>query len=221
MHHPNECPISNQTPAEEALNVATHAVATVLAVVGAMVLVQAAWRHGTLLHVGTSALFGASWILLYTTSTLYHACRCVRRKFRLKVIDHCAIFVCIAGSYGPFVTHVVGGWQGYGVWALVWLFALGGCLYKWRSDNRYSAYSVAAYTLQGWLITVLFPQLWARLSFGAIALMWAAALAFSVGTAFYVRRAMLYNHAIWHCFVVLGNLFVYLCVFCYIVPGAR
>ena len=144
----NECPVSNQTPAEEVLNVVTHGLGAVLAVIGAIVLAEAAWTHGTSLHLFTSSVFSASWILLYTTSTLYHFSRCLERKARLRVLDHCAIFVVIAGSYGPFMAHVVGGWRGYSVLLLAWLIALLGSLYKLRSESRYSNKSVFAYIAQ-------------------------------------------------------------------------
>jgi hemolysin III len=219
MTQPKRCPISDQTPSEELVNVITHGLGVLLAVVGAIAMVKWAWVHGTALHVVTSTIFSLAWIVLFACSTLYHYSRCPERKFMMRIVDHCAIFVVIAASYGPFMAHLVGGWRGYGMWALAWLVALAGSTFKFRSENRYGFYSVAAYMVQGWMVMLVFPAIWAKLSLSGLLLLFTCGALISAGTALYDRESVPYHHGIWHVCVLIGSICLYYCVLYSVLPG--
>lgn len=214
------CPVSDQTSVEEIVNVITHGLGAVLAVLGSLQMIPHAWQHGTALHVFTSVVFCLAWVLLFSCSTLYHYSRSIERKWRMRLLDHCAIFVVIAASYGPFMAHLVGGWKGYGMWALAWLVAVVGTVFKCKSSHRYSAYAVFGYLLQGWMVMLVFPAIYAHLTLtGFVQLMICGAL-ISGGSALYNRASIPFHHGIWHLCVLVGSINLYYCVLNSVLPGS-
>lgn len=219
MIQPYRCPISDQTPSEEVVNVITHGTGAVLAAVGSIFMFKYAWAHGTALHVLTSTIYSLAWILLFSCSTLYHYSRCLERKFLMRIIDHCAIFVVIAASYGPFMAHLVGGWKGYGMWVLAWIVAIAGSTFKFRSENRYGFFSVGAYLFQGWMVMLVAPAIFDGLTANGLAQLMACGFLISGGTALYNRESIPYHHGIWHMCVLIGAICLYFCVLHSILPG--
>ncbi len=219
MSHRNRCPISDQTPSEEIVNVITHGLGVLLAFVGAISMFKVAWSQGSTLHLVTSTVYSSAWVLLFSCSTLYHYSRCLERKWRLRIIDHCAIFIVIAASYGPFMAHLVGGWRGYGMWAAAWLVAIIGSTFKWRSESRFGLYSVFAYIAQGWMVMLVFPDIYAKLTGTNLGLLAACGLLITGGAALYDRESLPYHHGIWHVCVLIGSVCLYYCVLNSIVLG--
>jgi hemolysin III len=219
MIPPYRCPVSDQTPSEEFVNVLTHGAGALLALMGSIYMFGYAWAHGTMLHVITSTIYSVAWIILFSCSTLYHYSRCLERKFHMRIVDHCAIFVVIAASYGPFMAHLVGGWQGYGMWMLAWLVAIAGSTFKFRSEHRYGFYSVGAYLLQGWMVLLLAPAIFDGLTVTGLAQLMACGFLISGGTALYNRESIPYHHGIWHMCVLIGAICLYFCVLQNILPG--
>lgn len=213
------CPISDQTPTEEVVNVITHGAGAVLAAIGAVFMIPYAWTHGSALHFLTATLYSLAWVLLFSCSTLYHYSRCPERKNRMRILDHCAIFIVIAASYGPFMAHLVGGFKGYGMWALAWLVAIAGSLYKFRSENRYGAYSVGAYLIQGWMVMLVAPAIFDGLSFTGISQLTGCGFLISGGSALYNRENIPFHHGVWHLCVLAGAIFLYFCVLNCVLPG--
>jgi hemolysin III len=213
------CPISDQTPIEETVNVITHGTGAVLAALGAIFMIAYAWNYGTTLHLLTSTIFGLGWTLLFSCSALYHYTRCLERKFRMRIVDHCAIFIVIAASYGPFMAHLVGGWKGYGMWLLACLVAVAGCLFKWRSENRYGFYSVGAYLVQGWMVMLVAPAIFDGLTSTGLSQLMACGFLISGGTALYNRESIPFHHGIWHMCVLIGAVSLYFCVLGNVLPG--
>ena len=188
------CPISEQTPEEEVLNVITHGAGFVGSCWGLLHLLEVHSSSATAAQLTILVAYALSWIVLFCTSTLYHASRFLPRKSYLRVLDHCAIFIVIAASYGPFVLHALNDAVGYTLWVLSWLIAIGGCIFKFKSVYRYHVQGTWAYLFQAFT--------W--LAVGGVAL--------AGGTYFYIRDDVKYNHCAWHLCVLLGGFGTHLAV---------
>jgi len=190
---------------EEIANVLTHGAGAVASLVGAAVLVTVAALGGDAWKVVGSAVFGTTLVLLYTASTLYHAARSPVAKARLKVLDHCAIYLLIAGSYTPFtLIGLRGGW-GWSLFGVIWGLAVAGTVFKLFFTGRFPRLSTAVYVAMGWLAVVAIGPMVQRLPAATLAWMVAGGLIYTAGTVFYHSRRIPYAHAIWHLFVLGGS----------------
>jgi hemolysin III len=208
------------TAREEAANVATHAAGLVASVVGAVVLVYLGIARGEALHVASAGLYGATLVALYAASTLYHAFRRPGLKRVLRVLDHCAIYLLIAGTYTPFVLVGLGGRLGWSLFAVVWTIAAAGIVFKIFATGRFAVVSTAAYVAMGWLGVVAILPLIRSLSGAALVWLLAGGIAYTAGTFFYHRKIP-YAHALWHVFVLLGSVCHFVAIGLYVlVPGS-
>jgi len=190
---------------EEIANVLTHGAGTLASAVGAGVLLTVAAMQGDAWKVVSSAVFGATLVLLYAASTLYHAARTPAVKARLKVLDHCAIYLLIAGSYTPFaLVGLRGGW-GWSLFAVAWGLAAAGTVFKLFFIGRFPRLSTATYVGMGWLALVAIVPMIQRLPTATLAWMVAGGVTYTAGTVFYHSRRIPYAHAIWHVFVLGGS----------------
>ena len=199
------CPISEQTPEEEVLNVITHGAGFVGSCWGLLHLLEVHSSSATAAQLTILVAYALSWIVLFCTSTLYHASSFLPRKSYLRVLDHCAIFIVIAASYGPFVLHALNDAVGYTLWVLSWLIAIGGCIFKFKSVYRYHVQGTWAYLFQGGMVLVSLPTLIAALSPAAFTWLAVGGVALAGGTYFYIRDDVKYNHCAWHLCVLLGG----------------
>jgi hemolysin III len=191
---------------EERANVITHAAGALAATAGAALLVVLAALGGDPWRIVSSALFGCTLVLLYTASTLYHASRRPRVRARLKVLDHCAIYLLIAGTYTPFtLIGLRGGW-GWSLFGAIWGLAAAGAVFKLFFTGRFPRLSTTLYLAMGWLVVVAAVPMLQRIP--AVTLLWllAGGLSYSAGTLFYHSRRIPYAHAIWHLFVLGGSI---------------
>jgi hemolysin III len=190
---------------EELANVLTHGAGAVVSLVGATALVAIAVIGGDAWKVVASAVFGTTLVLLYTASTLYHAGRSPVARARLKVLDHCAIYLLIAGSYTPFtLIGLRGGW-GWSLFGVSWALAVAGTVFKLFFIGRFPRLSTAIYIAMGWLAVVAIGPMLHRLPAVTLAWMLAGGITYTVGTAFYHNRRIPYAHAVWHLFVIGGS----------------
>jgi hemolysin III len=190
---------------EEIANALTHGLGVVASLSGGAVLITLAALLGDAWHVVGTSVFVASLVMLYTASTLYHAVRHQIAKERLKLFDHCAIFVLIAGTYTPFtLVGLRGGW-GWALFAVIWTLAIAGVVFKLFFIGRFPRLSTVIYLAMGWLVVVAIGPMVALLP--GVTLFWlvAGGLAYTAGTAFYHARRIPYAHAIWHLFVLGGS----------------
>ena len=201
---------------EELANSLTHGVGAVLAVVGLVVLAFSAGRYGTTRAVVGCVVFGAALVLLYVSSTLYHSVADSRAKAVLRVLDHSAIFLLIAGTYTPFTLVSLRGPWGWSLFGVVWGLALAGIALRLALRRRPTALFVSLYLAMGWCVVVAAKPLLAAVAPGGIALLAAGGLAYSVGVVFYVWRSLPYSHAIWHGFVLAGSAFHFAAVLLYV-----
>lgn len=190
---------------EEVASLVTHGIGVLFAVV-ALVLMLAA-SAGDPLKIVSAAIFGASLVLLYSSSTLYHFFTSPHWKARFQVLDHICIYLLIAGSYTPITLITLKGAWGWSLFAAVWAMAVGGVflktLWKGKKDNWFST---ALYLLMGWLVVIASGPLLREMSPGGIAWLVAGGLSYTLGVVFYAWSRLPFNHAIWHLFVLGGSL---------------
>jgi hemolysin III len=208
------------TVREETANVATHAAGLVASIVGVVVLVYLGVARGEILHVASAGLYGATLVALYAASTLYHAFREPGVKRVLRVLDHCAIYLLIAGTYTPFVLVGLGGGWGWALFCVIWAMAAAGIVFKVFATGRFAVASTAAYVAMGWLGVVAIGPLVRSLPGAALAWLLAGGVAYTAGTFFYHRKIP-YSHALWHVFVLAGSVCHFVAIGLYVlVPGA-
>lgn len=203
---------------EEVANSVTHGIGIVLAIAGLAVLTAFAARNGTAWHVTASAIFGATLILCFTASTLYHSIQSDRIKQVLRIFDHSAVFLLIAGTYTPFMLIGVPGPWGWTILAAVWALAITGVVLKFVLRGRLHGLIVALYLAMGWLVVVATKPLIENIGAGGMAFLAGGGLAYTVGVIFYKWRRLPYSHAIWHGFVLLGGGLHYFGVLFYLIP---
>jgi hemolysin III len=203
---------------EEIANCVTHGVGLLLSVAGFVVLVALALLYGDTLHVVSGGVYGASLVTLYLASTVYHGARQPRVKQFFQVLDHCCIYLLIAGTYTPFtLVSLRGGW-GWTLFGLVWGLALAGIIFRVRFGTRYRALAVGSYVLMGWLCVIAAKPILAQVPLAALAWIAAGGLAYTSGVAFFAAHRIRHNHAIWHLFVLTGSICHYVAVVFYVLP---
>ncbi len=190
---------------EEWLNSATHGIGALLSVIGTVALIVGASQSGDAWKIVSFSIFGASLILLYLASALYHGTRHPELKQAFKTLDHCAIFLLIAGTYTPFLLVNMRGTVGWTLFAVIWSLALTGVVLKIIFKNRYKLARVGIYIAMGWLITFASSDLVASLSETALKLTIAGGIVYTAGVIFYLADRIPYMHAIWHLFVIGGS----------------
>ena len=204
-----------QTRREELANALTHGSGLAASLVGLPVLVWAASRQGGPRELVACAVFAASLVLLYAASTLYHALPASRAKQILRVVDHTAIYLLIAGSYTPFTLGVLRGAWGWTLFGVVWGLAVIGILHKTLLGFRFPRLSTLMYLGMGWLAVVAAGPLVRALPAGGLAWLVAGGLCYSLGVIWYVRDHLPYRHALWHLLVLSGSACHYTAVYRY------
>lgn len=195
---------------EEFASALTHGLGAVAALAGSAVLITLAAIYGNGWQLGASIVFGVTLLLLYTASTLYHAIQHPVAKGRLKVFDHCAIYLLIAGTYTPFTLLGLRGAWGWGLFAAIWTLAIAGVVFKLRlltsnPTGRFKLLSTLLYIAMGWLVVVAIKPMIEALDAWTFGWLIAGGVAYTLGTFFYHRASIRYSHAIWHLFVIAGS----------------
>lgn len=203
---------------EEFANTITHGFGLVLSVVGFIVLLFLAVSRGGPMLVASCVVYGISLVTLYTASTVYHGTTSLELKRKLQLVDHCCIYLLIAGSYTPFGLVIIGGSLGQSLLVLIWVFAAVGIAAKLILRHRYPAISVVSYLIMGWLGVFAVQPLLAALGMVPIALAVAGGIAYSLGVIFFAWHRVPHNHAIFHVFVLAGSVLHYFAVVIYVVP---
>ena len=203
---------------EELASALTHGLGATAALAGGAVLVTLAAKYGDAWQLGAAIVFGVSLLLLYLASTLYHAIQHPVAKGRLKVFDHCAIYLLIAGTYTPFTLIGLRGPVGWWLFAAIWTLALAGVVFKLHYTGRFKRLSTLIYIAMGWMIVVAAKPMLAALDAWTLGWLVAGGLSYTLGTVFYHRPQVRYSHAIWHLFVIGGSLCHYIAVLAQVVP---
>ena len=190
---------------DEIASALTHGLGAGAALAGGAVLITLAALYGDGWQLGASIVFGVSLLLLYVASTLYHAIQHPVAKGRLKVFDHCAIYVLIAGTYTPFTLIGLRGPWGWGLFIAIWTLALAGVVFKLFHTGRFKLLSTAIYIAMGWLVLIAIKPMLNSLDAWTLGWLLAGGLSYTLGTYFYHRESIPFSHAIWHLFVIGGS----------------
>jgi hemolysin III len=193
-----------QTPGEEIANSISHGVGFLAALAAMPVLIVGAMQHGLAGVLGV-VVFAGSAALLYLASTLYHALAPTRARDVLRIIDHSAIYLLIAGTYTPFTLGVLRGPLGGTLLALIWGLALAGVALKSIGGIRYPRLSTAVYLAMGWMIVAAARPLWTLMPAWGLFWLTAGGLLYTAGVGFYATRRFRYSHFVWHLFVLGGT----------------
>ena len=205
---------------EELASALTHGLGAIAALAGGAVLITLAAIFGNGWQLGAAIVFGVCLLLLYLASTLYHAFQQPVLKGRLKVFDHCAIYLLIAGTYTPFTLVGLRGPWGWGLFAAIWTLALAGVVFKLFHTGRFKRLSTAIYVAMGWLVLVAIKPVLAALDAWTFGWLVAGGVFYTLGTVFYHRESLPYSHAIWHLFCIAGSVCHYVAVMAQVIHPA-
>lgn len=190
---------------EEIANAITHGVGALLAIAGLVVLVVLAAMRGNVWHVVSFSIFGATLVLLYFASTLYHSLTFTRARGLFHKFDHISIYLLIAGTYTPFCLTALRGWIGWTVFGIVWTCAIIGAVIKAISIGSKVRLSTILYVMMGWVILIAIKPLYEAMSFNGFIFLIAGGVSYTLGTFFFLRDQVKYNHSVWHVFVLGGS----------------
>ncbi len=212
--------LAHRISAEELANTITHGIGLALSIAGFVVLLVLAALRGSPRHIVSCAIYGATLVCLYAASTLYHGIPSPRRKRALRVFDHCAIYLFIAGTYTPFLlVNLRGGW-GWSLLGIVWGLAMAGIVFKFRFVDHFPFLSTVVYLLMGWLAVIALKPLLASVPASGLLWLLAGGMLYTLGVVFYAWKRLPYNHLIWHLFVLAGSTCHYVAVlYSVILPG--
>ena len=204
------------SPKEELLNTATHGLGGFLGVIGLTLFFINYFDHDDNLKLITTSIYGVSLTALMLASSLYHGVTDTTLKSKLKLFDHCAIYLLIAGTYTPLLVHTIPSALGFSILTMVWVCALLGIGIKLKFGSQYKKFSVITYLIMGWLSLFVVYELVQVLPTLALLLLGGGGLIYSSGVYFYMNNKIPYNHAIWHILVLIAAIFHYLLIYFYI-----
>jgi len=202
---------------EEIWHAITHGTGFLLSIAALVLLVIFAVIHGSAVHIVAASVYGASLVILFGSSTFYHAITHHRAKQFLQKCDHAAIYLLIAGSYTPIMLITIGGAWGWTLFSVEWGIAVIGIALKFIYPGRFELLSLIAYVMMGWLIILVFDDFKAGIDSVGFWLMVAGGLAYTGGVFFYIKDRIAYFHAVWHLFVMVGAILQFFAILLYVV----
>ena len=197
------------TLGEEIFSSVSHGVGACLSIAGTVVLLVFSVIYGNALAVVSSSIYGASLIILYTMSTLYHSFTNERVKHFFQIMDHNTIFLLIAGTYTPITLYILGGVTGWILFSVVWVASIIGITLNSINMEKAKIPSLVCYIATGWFIIFAIKPLIAKVPFLSALFLVLGGVIYTVGVVFYVIKKVKYFHPIWHIFTVLGSAFHY------------
>ncbi|MEW6487064.1 MAG: hemolysin III family protein [Thermodesulfobacteriota bacterium] len=205
------------TAAEERVHVVTHGLGALLSVAGLLALLWLAAERDDPWRIASAAVYGATLVVLFAGSTLYHSARTPAWRRVARTLDHSSIYLLIAGTYTPFTLVTLRGAWGWALFGAVWGLAAVGIAREALCRHRRKGVSIALYLGVGWVVVVAAGPLTERLAAGGLALLVAGGLCYTVGTIFYGLKRIPFMHAVWHLFVLAGSWCHYAAVAIYVV----
>lgn len=214
-------PPRDQTVWEELANSITHGIGVLLGVAALVVLVVQASLHGDAWRIVSLSIFGTSLVVLYTSSTLYHAFRSLRVKRVFWILDHTSIFLLIAGTYTPVTLVPMRGPWGWALFVSIWALAIGGIVSKVFLIGRVTRLYVGLYAVMGWLVVLAIEPMLELVPRGLVIWLALGGLAYTLGIVFFALGRMPFSHAVWHLFVLAGSSchFVGMLLYLTVAPG--
>ncbi len=216
-----DAPPHPYTLTEEIAHAVTHGVGALLSIAGLTWMLHVSSAIADPWRIVASAVYGTSLVTLFLASTLYHALYATRARELFRTLDHCAIYLLIAGTYTPFLLVSMRGGVGWWLFGAIWTLATAGIITKLWFRDRYPRLSLAGYLAMGWLVLPAMPQVVDAVAGGGIAWLVAGGLSYTIGAAFYAARRIPYHHAVWHLFVLAGGVCHFLAVALYVLPAVN
>ena len=210
--------VKHYSPLEEKINISSHAVGLILSIIALALLVTRANLYGNIWHVVSFSVFGASLVALYAASTFYHSANEPVLRNKLRILDHAAIYILIAGTYTPFTLIMLDGSIGWMIFGASWGMALTGIILKLFFTGKYDVISTLMYVFMGWIIVFAIKPLVHNLSYEGLAWLVAGGLAYTFGAILYGIKKIKFNHAIFHIFVLIGSFSHFMSVYFYVLP---
>jgi hemolysin III len=202
---------------EEIANAVTHGVGALLSIAALAVLIGLALIFGDGLTLFAAALYGASLVILYGMSTLYHAITHTKAKKVFRVCDRCSIFLLIAGTYSPFTLVALRGPLGFWLFGIIWGVAIVGIVLNTVNLRRFEIISVVLYLLMGWAVMIAIKTLYFTLPATGFWLLVSGGIVYTLGIAFFACKWK-FAHSVWHLFVLCGSLLHFLSIIFYVLP---
>ncbi len=203
-------------PLEEKINVLTHALGLFLSIIALVLLIVKASFSGTVWHIVSFSIYGASLIILYAASTFFHNSKDLNTRKRLNVFDHASIYILIAGTYSPFTLVILNGTIGWVLFGITWGIALTGVILKLFYTGKFDKISTIAYVLMGWIIVFAFKPLLNSFSLEGIVWLVLGGISYTIGAIFYSLNKLHFNHAIFHIFVLIGSFCHFISIYFYV-----
>lgn len=200
----------------EVWNAVTHGIGTLLSIAGLMLLIMKGYQSDSIVAMVAYTIYGASMILLFLSSTLYHSFSMTRFQRIFRYIDHAAIYLLIAGTYTPFCLIAVQNGRSRVLFITVWAIALVGIILKIFFVGKFNRISTLLYLGMGWMALFIVQPMYATVGFNGISLIALGGLAYSLGTIFYSNKKYGFMHVIWHLFVLAGASFMYFAILLYV-----
>lgn len=210
--------LPSYTLSEELINSISHGIGTGLSVAALVLCVVQSALYGNAWGVVSSCIYGASLIVLYCMSTLYHAItnRTARKVFR--VFDHTSIFFLIAGTYTPITLVTLGGGLGWTLFGIVWGAAILGIVLNAVSIEKFKKFSMVCYIGMGWAALIGIKNIFERMPRDGFVLLVLGGVLYTVGIVFYALKKYKYMHCVWHFFVLAGSIMHFFCIYGYVLP---
>jgi len=211
-HHPE------YSLTEELIHSITHGAGVILSIAGLSWMLYISIEAADPWRIAASIVYGLTLIALFLSSTVYHAMFASRHRPLFKLLDHCAIYLLIAGTYTPFLLVAMRTTTGWWMFGAIWTLATAGILTKLWFRHRFPKLGLAGYLMMGWLIVIAAPQVAAAVGSDGMVWLIAGGLSYTIGAVFYASKRLVFSHAIWHVFVLVGGVCHFLAVVWYVLP---
>lgn len=205
------------SPLEEKFNILTHGLGFLLAIPATILIILKASLHGDVWQIVSVSIYGATLLILYLASTLYHAAKDEKRRFRLKIFDHTSIYLLIAGTYTPFVLVTLRGAWGWSLFGVIWSAAIGGTIFKLYFTGRFEKISTIAYVMMGLVVLLAIKPLLERLPLPGLYLLIVGGICYIIGAVFYMQKKMKFQHPIFHLWVLAGSFFHFWAIYQFVI----
>lgn len=214
---PHRISIPKYSLSEELLNAISHGLGALFGIVGTVLCIVKAANTGDPWRIVSGSIFGVTVLLLYLMSCLYHALKVNMAKRVFRVIDHCTIFLLIAGTYTPFTLVTLRGTVGWVLFGIVWGMAVLGITLNAVNLKKFSKISVACYLVMGWAIIAAFQPLAEALAPQGVSLLIWGGIAYTVGAILYgIGAKVKYFHSVFHFFCLAGTVLHFLAIYLYV-----
>lgn len=211
-------PVNTYSSAEEFANATSHGLGVILGIIGLILMLMIAGEHPA--NIISAIVYGTSIILLFLTSTIYHSVSTPSTRALMKTLDHCAIYLLIAGTYTPYMLISLANDGGTFYLVAIWTIALFGILFKIFYGHQFPKISLASYLAMGWFVVIAGREMLDNVSTDGLTYLAIGGISYTVGAGFYAWKKLLFNHAIWHLFVLAGAVFHFISIYWYVLPTA-